>query len=113
MRACQATSAKSGALPELLADVAELRRALEGELATIAAAANPSAGGSAGGWGNNVLWLGADEAEAAATALQPKLATARKATQALLFEVVALEVRQYPSVLLSTPACRAVLLGCT
>ncbi len=92
MRACQATSAKSVALPELLGDVAELRRALEGELGAIAAAAAPGPGGGAGGWGGNALWLGADEAEAAATALQPKLASARKATQALLFEVVALEV---------------------
>ena len=90
MRACQATSAKGVAVPELAKDVAELRKALEGELAAIAAAsgAQPAAGAR-----GNELWLGADEAEAAATALRPKLQSARKTTEALLFEVVALEVR--------------------
>ncbi|KAK9908998.1 hypothetical protein WJX75_005865 [Coccomyxa subellipsoidea] len=89
MRACQATSAKGVAVPELAKDVAELRKALEGELAAIAAAsgAQPAAGVR-----GNELWLGADEAEAAATALRPKLQSARKTTEALLFEVVALEV---------------------
>ena len=97
MRACQATSAKAVSMPDLVKDVAELRGALQGELATIAAAAAAGTSGGGGGWAGNALWLGADEAEAAATALLPKLASAREATQALLFEVVALEVGVFPS----------------
>ena len=93
MRACQATSSRGASVPELVRDVSELRKALEGELAAIAAAsgAQPAAGAR-----GNELWLGADEAEAAATALRPKLLAARKTTEALLFEVVALEVRHLP-----------------
>ncbi|CAL8460551.1 g80 [Coccomyxa elongata] len=89
MRACQATSSRGASVPDLVRDVSELRKALEGELAAIAAAsgAQPAAGAR-----GNELWLGADEAEAAATALRPKLQAARKTTEALLFEVVALEV---------------------
>ena len=102
MRACQATSAKAVSMPDLVKDVAELRGALQGELATIAAAAAAGAGGGRGGWGGNALWLGADEAEAAATALLPKLAAAREATQALLFEVVALEVCGRPPLFLGS-----------
>lgn len=97
MRACQASSSKGAAVPELLRDVMELRRALESELRAIATASGAQ---SAAGARGDALWLGADEAEAAATALRPKLQSARKTTEALLFEVVALEVWGPPPLIL-------------
>jgi MoxR-like ATPase len=91
MRACQATSSKDQSeknernIKELLHDVSKLRKALESDLRSTM---STSEGGQ-----QNVLWLGADEAAAAATAMRPKMQSARKAVEALLFEVVALEVR--------------------
>lgn len=70
-------------------DAAGLREVLVQKLVDIGASAS----------GNipvlsNHLWLGGEEAEATATALAPKLRKARKALEILLFDVVALEVRE-------------------
>lgn len=73
----------------VLEEVVQLRQVVQDKLRAI--------GGSLEGnsfpviTGN--LWLGPDEATAAAQALQPKLEKTRKEVQDLLFEVVALEVR--------------------
>lgn len=94
MRACQATSSKDmdeqaqKNVKELLRDVSELRKALESDLAATMWTGD--------GGQHNELWLGRDETAAAATAMKPKMQTARKAIEALLFEVVALEVLRFP-----------------
>lgn len=91
MRACQATSAKEmdekakKNLRDLLKDVSELRKALESDLAATMWSGDGNSQSSG-------LWLGQEEMAAATTAMKPKMATARKAVEALLFEVVALEV---------------------
>lgn len=88
MRACKLTAADQRTDMELLKDVQELRSALEGELYTINGAVSGDVPGSAGA----ALWLGSEEAEAAASALRPKLSNAQRAIEALLIEVVTLEV---------------------
>lgn len=90
VRACKLTGMQGDQRTdgELLKDVQELRSALEGELRIVSGAASGEVPGSAGA----ALWLGSEEAEAAASALRPKLANAQKAIEALLIEVVTLEV---------------------
>ena len=91
VRACKLTGMQGDQRTdgELLKDVQELRSALEGELRIVSGAASGDVPGSAGA----ALWLGSEEAEAAASALRPKLANAQKAIEALLIEVVTLEVQ--------------------
>ena len=94
VRACKLTGMQGDQRTdgELLKDVQELRAALEGELRIVSGAASGEVPGSAGA----ALWLGSEEAEAAASALRPKLANAQKAIEALLIEVVTLEVHHLP-----------------
>ena len=95
VRACKLTGMQGDQRTdgELLKDVQELRSALEGELRVVSGAASGEVPGSAGA----ALWLGSEEAEAAASALRPKLANAQKAIEALLIEVVTLEVHSFPT----------------
>ena len=95
MRACKLTAADQRTDMELLKDVQELRSALESELHTINEAVSGGVPGSAGA----ALWLGSEEAEAAASALRPKLSNAQRAIEALLIEVVTLEVGSPTSIL--------------
>ena len=93
VRACKLTGMQGDQRTDgdLLKDVQELRSALEGELRIVSGAASGEVPGSAGA----ALWLGSEEAEAAASAFRPKLANAQKAIEALLIEVVTLEVRPF------------------
>jgi MoxR-like ATPase len=87
-RACKSLGDASAG--EALADeAAALRGALCDRLAELAGA---GAGGGLPGVADS-LWLGAEEAAAAAAALAPKLDRARGEAEQLLFEVVTLEVR--------------------
>lgn len=92
VRACKLTGMQGDQRTdmELLKDVQELRSALEGELRIVSGAASGDVPGSAGA----ALWLGSEETEAAASALRPKLSNAQKAIEALLIEVVTLEVQR-------------------
>jgi hypothetical protein len=99
VRACKLTAADQRSDRELLKDVQELRSALESELRIVSGAASGEVPGSEGA----DLWLGAEEAEAAASALRPKLSNAQKAIEALLIEVVTLEVQSLHSLLTDDP----------
>ena len=109
MRACKLTGMQGDQRTdgELLKDVQELRSALEGELRIVSGAASGDVPGSAGA----ALWLGSEEAEAAASALRPKLANAQKAIEALLIEVVTLEVQPFP-LALPVPNLRLSYCSC-
>ena len=107
VRACKLTSANRGPDTELLRDVQELRGALEAELRIVSEAASGDVPWAAGA----ALWLGSEEAEAAASALRPKLSNAQRAIEALLIEVVTLEVRA-PGPLLASAQSSCLLQTC-
>jgi MoxR-like ATPase len=76
-----------GALAEIAGEAGALRELLADRLAQVTIALD---GGFPAVLGN--LWLGADEAEAVATALVPKLQRTKQAVTSLLFEAATLEV---------------------
>jgi MoxR-like ATPase len=78
---------RGGALAEIAGEAGALRELLAERLATVTVALD---GGFPAVLGN--LWLGADEAEAVATALVPKLQRTKQAVTSLLFEAATLEV---------------------
>ena len=86
-RACKSL-ADAPAVAALAEEVGALRGALEEKLAGVYGA---SVGGFPAVQGS--LWLGREEAAAAAAALLPKLERTRDEVERLLFEVVTLEVR--------------------
>jgi MoxR-like ATPase len=86
-RACRALE-DPAAWQGLADEVGDLRASLEAKLTELHAGASEGLPAVA----DNV-WLGADEAAAVASALLPKLEKSRAEVEALLFEVVTLEVR--------------------
>ena len=84
-----AVGARRGAVEEVAHEAKTLRTALEQQMLELGRAAGAGAGVQA-----HALWLGQGECEAVATALGPKYDQGRRALEGLLYEVVALEVRQ-------------------
>ena len=85
-RACKVLG-DADAVAVLAGEVGQLRETLASKLSSVYAS---TLGGLATG---QTLWMGEDEAEAVGSALLPKLDRTVKELEALLFEVVTLEVR--------------------